>query len=73
VVGLVNRNRFNVPFTQRNLADACGLSNVHVNRTLQELRTRGLIVWEGRTVTILKRDDLESVGDFQRNYLHLKH
>jgi hypothetical protein len=30
-------------------------------------------VWEGRTVTILKRNELESVGDFQRNYLHLKH
>lgn len=72
-VGLVSDNTFNVPFTQRNLADACGLSNVHVNRTLQELRTRGLIVWEGRTVTILKRNDLETVGDFQRSYLHLKH
>jgi CRP-like cAMP-binding protein len=72
VVGLVDGNSFGVPFTQRHLADACGLSNVHVNRTLQELRTRGLIVWEGRTVTILKRDDLESVGDFQRSYLHLK-
>jgi CRP-like cAMP-binding protein len=71
-VGLVSGNSFNVPFTQRNLADACGLSNVHVNRTLQELRTRGLIVWEGRTVTILKRSDLEFVGDFQANYLHLK-
>ena len=72
-VGLVNAGTFNVPFTQRSLADACGLSTVHVNRTLQELRTRGLIVWEGRTVTISKRNDLESVGDFQRNYLHLKH
>jgi CRP-like cAMP-binding protein len=72
-VGLVNGNTFNVPFTQRNLADACGLSTVHVNRTLQELRTRGLIVWEGRSITILKRSDLGSVGDFQRNYLHLKH
>jgi len=71
-VGLVSGNSFNVPFTQRNLADACGLSNVHVNRTLQELRTRGLIAWEGRTVTILKRSDLEFVGDFQTNYLHLK-
>lgn len=71
-VGLVSANTFNAPFTQRNLADACGLSNVHVNRTLQELRTRGLIVWEGRTVTILKRNDLEFVGDFQTNYLHLK-
>jgi CRP-like cAMP-binding protein len=72
-VGLVSGNTFNLPLTQRNLADACGLSNVHVNRTLQELRTRGLIVWDGRTVTILKRKDLEFVGDFQRNYLHLKH
>lgn len=72
-VGLVSDNSFNVPFTQRNLADACGLSNVHVNRTLQELRTRGLIVWEGRTVTIVKRSDLETVGDFRSSYLHLRH
>jgi len=71
-VGLVSDNTFNVPFTQRNLADACGISNVHVNRTLQELRTRGLIVWEGRTVTILKRNDLKTVGDFRKSYLHLK-
>jgi len=71
-VGLVSGNTFNVPFTQRHLADACGLSNVHVNRTLQELRARGLIVWDGRAVTILKRNDLETVGDFQRSYLHLK-
>jgi CRP-like cAMP-binding protein len=71
-VGLVSDNAFSVPFTQRDLADACGLSNVHVNRTLQELRTRGLIGWEGRTITILKRDDLETIADFQRSYLHLK-
>lgn len=71
VVGLVERGTFHLPFTQRNMADACGLSTVHINRTLQELRHRGLITWEGKTVTILKRKELERIGDFQPDYLHM--
>jgi len=71
IVGLVERDTFHVPFTQRNMADACGLSIVHVNRTLQELRHRGLITWQGKTVTILKRKELRLVGDFQPGYLHI--
>lgn len=69
-VGLAEDGVFRVPFTQTNLADACGLSNVHVNRTLQELRHRGLIKWQGQTVTLLKREELEKVADFQGDYLH---
>ncbi|HVX75143.1 MAG TPA: Crp/Fnr family transcriptional regulator [Bradyrhizobium sp.] len=71
-VGLVEDGTFVVPFTQQSLADACGLSTVHVNRTLQELRNRGLIVWKGKTVTILQRDKLEEACDFQADYLHLR-
>lgn len=46
VVGLVKNGRFQMPMTQRHVADACGLSIVHVNRTIQELRGRRLIAWE---------------------------
>ena len=70
-VGLVEDDVFRVPFTQANLADACGLSTVHVNRTLQELRHRGLIKWQGQTVTLLEREKLEKIADFQPDYLHL--
>ena len=51
IVGLLKDAAFRVPFTQSDLADACSLSAVHVNRTLQELRHRGLIRWKGQTVT----------------------
>ncbi|OMI05843.1 hypothetical protein BSN85_23140 [Bradyrhizobium brasilense] len=56
---MVQNGSFQLPFTQANLADACSLYNVHINRTLQDLRRRGLIKWEGRTVTLLDREQLE--------------
>ena len=70
IVGLVQDGSFNLPFTQANLADACSLSNVHLNRTLQELRRRRLIKWEGRTVTLLDREQLEQIAEFDPGYLH---
>ena len=42
-VGLVNGQAFEMPVTQAEIGDATGLSTVHVNRTLQELRGDGLI------------------------------
>jgi hypothetical protein len=64
IVGLVDRDTFHIPFTQRNMADACGVSVVHVNRTLQELRHRGLITWEGTTEFCgqVVRDELQPSG-----------
>jgi DNA-binding transcriptional regulator LsrR (DeoR family) len=49
---------------QRELADATGLSNVHVNRLLQELRGDGLIVVKGTTLSIPDWDRLSQAGDF---------
>jgi CRP-like cAMP-binding protein len=72
VVSLAQDNRFQLPFTQKHVADACGLSIVHVNRTLQELRGRGLIAWEGGEVAVLNRDKLENIAEFVPDYLHLK-
>ncbi len=69
-VGLVEDGMYRVPFTQENLADASGLSAVHVNRTLNELRRSGLIKWQRQTFTLLKREELEEVADFQSDYLH---
>jgi CRP-like cAMP-binding protein len=42
-VGLVNGQSYLMPVTQAELGDATGMSTVHVNRTLQELRRDGLI------------------------------
>lgn len=59
------------PLTQNDLADACGLTAVHVNRTLQELRRAGLIVLQGRTLTIPDLQALKNAALFNVNYLHL--
>jgi CRP-like cAMP-binding protein len=69
VVGLVKSGRFQMPMTQRHVADACGLSIVHVNRTIQELRGRRLIAWEGSEIELLQPDELRALADFTPDYL----
>lgn len=59
------------PLTQNDIADATGLTAVHVNRTLQELRRAGLIVLQGRTLTIPDMAALQNAALFNSNYLHL--
>jgi CRP-like cAMP-binding protein len=69
-VGLVNGDNCAFPVTQMDLADATGLSVVHLNRTLQELRAAGLIVLRERILTINDLDALKSTGLFTPLYLH---
>lgn len=70
-VQLAKDYAFNLPVTQAELGDALGLSTVHVNRTLQELRGQGLIDLHGGSVTVLDWGRLKTVGDFDSTYLHL--
>lgn len=60
-VGLTWGDRFAIPLTSDVLADALGLSVVHVNRTLQQLRTEGLLEVEGGMVALLKLERLQDV------------
>jgi CRP-like cAMP-binding protein len=69
--GLTDGQGFQLPLTQASLAEALGLSAVHVNRTLQQLRREGLIESRGRFQTILDWDRLRRIGDFDATYLHL--
>ncbi|WP_022724347.1 Crp/Fnr family transcriptional regulator, partial [Rhodopseudomonas sp. B29] len=59
------------PITQMDLADATGLSIVHLNRTLQELRGSGLIVLRERHLTIVDREALENLSLFHPDYLRV--
>ena len=54
------------------LADATGLSTVHVNRTLQELRASGLITLKERQMIIRDLEGLSSIAMFTPHYLHLE-
>lgn len=71
VVGLVTDNSCEWPITQQELADATGISVVHVNRCLQELRSARLVVLAQRRLTVLDWPALQRAGDFDRTYLHL--
>lgn len=72
VVGKTRGNTFDFPLTQRELSECLGLTVVHVNRTLQELRRTGLIEAENRHIKILDKPQLEAVADFDPGYLHLE-
>lgn len=60
-----------LPLTQADLADATGLSNVHVNRVLQELRGNGLIGLQDRRLTIPNLAALSAFAEFEPGYLRI--
>lgn len=68
--GLAQGHRYELPMTQEQLADAVGLTSVHVNRVLRQLGEDGLISRDRRTVTIEDWHRLSEVGDFNERYLH---
>lgn len=70
-VGLVDGDSCSLPVTQMDLADATGLSVVHLNRTLQELRASRLIVLRDRTLTISDLDAFKATALYSPNYLRL--
>jgi CRP-like cAMP-binding protein len=65
--------RCDFPLTQNDVADATGLTSVHVNRTLQELRRDGLIELERRQLQIVDLERMMKAAIFNPNYLHLEH
>ena len=71
LVGLVDNNSFEFPLTQMEFGECLGLTSVHVNRTLQELRRRDLIQLQNRRVTIFDLDALKGVAQFNDAYLYM--
>lgn len=70
-VELVEDHAFDLPVTQGDLADAMGITNVHVNRVLQDLRKQGLISLHGKFLKVLDWEGLKAAGEFDPTYLHL--
>src|SRR4051794_26025380 len=71
-VGRTRGHAYELPLTQAELGDALGLSTVHVNRTLQQLRGEGLIQTQGGTVMVQDWEHLKQAGQFEETYLHLR-
>jgi CRP-like cAMP-binding protein len=71
-LGIVKQSTFELPLTQAEIGDATGLSNVHVNRTLKELRRLGLIATNGKVHAILDWEMLRDAAGYDSAYLHLR-
>ena len=69
-VGLASDDGYDLPLTQAELADAMGISAVHVNRVIRRLRSEGLVRIENRHVTIRNWERLKEIGEFTPAYLH---
>ncbi|MER2263608.1 Crp/Fnr family transcriptional regulator [Methylobacterium oxalidis] len=71
-VGLAQSYRCSLPITQVDLADALGLSNVHVNRVLKEMREQHVVTLRGGALVIEAWDELMRACEFDPTYLHLE-
>jgi CRP-like cAMP-binding protein len=70
--GLGTRTSFELRATQEQLGEATGLTPVHVNRTLQEIRGQGLLTFRNGQVEISDWDALTSLAEFCPDYLMLE-
>jgi CRP-like cAMP-binding protein len=71
-VGQAGHFRCPLPVTQVDLADALGLTPVHINRVLMEMRSQGLITLKSGTLVIEAWSELLRIADFDSTYLHLE-
>lgn len=72
IVGLAEGKRMNWPVMQIDLADATSMTAVHVNRTLRDMRRRGLVTIQDGVLTIHDWPALIEAADFDPTYLHLR-
>jgi CRP-like cAMP-binding protein len=71
IAGAASKDGFRCPLTQYDLADALGLTAIHVNRMLRELREREFIEFRQKTIRFLDKPGLERLADFEPGYLEI--
>ena len=69
--GLTENHSFPMPLTQEELGNTTGLTKVHVNRSIRQLRMQEMIELNHRTLTILDWERLQEFGEFDATYLHM--
>lgn len=70
-VGLSDGKRFALDLTQNDLAEICGVTSIHMNRILRQLREEGLCTYRSSFVEILRPEQLAARGQFDPTYLYL--
>jgi len=64
-----NAPSLNMPFTQEDLGDILGLTAVHINRTLQTLKSDGVVSMDNHKIRVLDIAMLMRIADFESMYL----
>jgi len=72
VVELTDGHSYRLPITQADIADAAGLTAVHVNRMLKQLRDQELVTFRNGLVTIHQWERLQQIAEFSAAYLYLE-
>ena len=70
LIGMATETKFECPLSQFVLAAALGLTAIHMNRTLRQLRERQLLTLRKKVVTIHDLDRLRKLAGFQGGYLN---
>ena len=71
IVGLADRKSYTLPFSQLELADITGMTPVHLNRCLKELRESGTVTFRNGKVEIEDMARLKREAQFDPGYLHI--
>jgi CRP-like cAMP-binding protein len=72
LVGLADRSGYPLGITQIDLAECLGMTSVHINRTLKELREQGVVEFRRGRVAIGDLDGLRRVAEFDPAFLYLE-
>ena len=70
VIGCANGNSFAMPLTQEQIGDALGITAVHANRVIKQLREEGIIELHRGRATVLDETKFSELADFDGRYLH---
>lgn len=70
-IGFARADGYDLPLSQERIADALGLTSVHINRTFKQLRTERLASLSRQRLTLLDWDELRRGAGFSPDYLHL--
>lgn len=71
VIGLADGSRFPFPITQTDLADALGLTPVHLNRVLKRFKDERIVTKDLGSIVVLNHAKLAAIGEFDSAYLEL--
>lgn len=69
-VGRAQEGCYTLPITQADMAEALGVSNVHINRSLKVLRQQGLVELRGRSLKLLNLPEVRAFAEFNPDYLY---